>query len=255
MSVTPTMEMAAMTHVGLAREHNEDAVGYDLALGLAVVADGVGGRHWGEVASRLAVDRITSGLRQSLHARSRSAPEARDWVPTPSLLQATVHRTNSAIYRSRCDGTDNDRMATTLVAALFEHDRVTVAHVGDSRLYRLRDNQLSKLTSDHSLMQELIQKGYLTVEQANTSRYQHMLTRALGAASEVAAELGEHPTHPGDLYLLCSDGLTNVVSDADLNHTMQSSSRSLVELSQQLVDLANARGGPDNISVVLVRLA
>lgn len=254
MSVTPELEMAATTHAGQVRDHNEDAVRYDLTIGLAVVADGVGGRQSGEVASRLAVDHITAGMRESLQARSQSIPGERGWVPTPSLLQATVRRTNSAIYRSRRGGRDTERMATTLVAALFEHEQVTIAHVGDSRLYRLRDNQLRKLTADHSLVQELVQKGYMDANQAHGSKYQHMLTRALGAAPEVAAELGEHLTCPGDLYLLCSDGLTNVVPDVDLKAALQGSSGSLLELSQELVEVANNRGGPDNISVILVRV-
>ncbi len=246
------MEIVGLTHVGRVREQNEDAVGWDESIGLAVLADGVGGRNSGAVASRLAVDQIKSNLQAALASRDNAREPHDSRTAAKMLVDAAVHEVNSTIYRGSLVQPGCHGMATTVVVALFQFGCVTISHVGDSRLYRLRDRSLEQLTEDHSLVQELIQNGYLTASEAGHTTHRHVITRALGASREVEPEVQQHETKPGDVYLLCSDGLTNLVADHEIDATIRKHGDDLGVCAQQLVQQSNDRGGYDNVSVVLV---
>jgi protein phosphatase len=143
-------------------------------------------------------------------------------------------------------------MATTVVVAVFEEDQLTLTHVGDSRLYRLRGQILARLTEDHSLVQHMVQSGYLSAGEAQSSNYRNYVTRALGARAQVEFDVQQHPVQSGDRYLLCSDGLSNLIDDTEIASLVADTDADLENLARTLVALANQRGGPDNISVLLV---
>ncbi|HCA27240.1 MAG TPA: Stp1/IreP family PP2C-type Ser/Thr phosphatase, partial [Betaproteobacteria bacterium] len=240
-----------MTHLsdsGKVRPHNEDAVASDPACGVAVLADGMGGYNAGEVASGIAVTMIAGGLRTALqNGGPRQALDA--------LLRAEVEKANHAIYQAAQSQPQYGGMGTTAVAAVFFDNRVTVAHVGDSRLYRVRDGALVCLTRDHSLLQEQIDSGVISVEAARHSRNKNLVTRALGVDPTVLVEVGVFEVLPGDLYLLCSDGLNDMVADEEIGMALNVLGVNLPLAAQHLVALANDHGGRDNISVILVRAA
>ena len=240
MSLCPTLEICSLTHPGMVRAHNEDNHVVDAAGRFAILADGMGGYNAGEVASEMAVTLLAAGL-------SGSVPDRK------LLLKTQIERSNAAIFaasqtRAECAG-----MGTTLVAAMFHDNRVTVAHVGDSRLYRCRGEHLEVITRDHSLLQEQIDGGLISREEARMSSNKNLVTRALGVAPEVAVEVGEYPTLAGDVYLLCSDGLNDMVTDIHIQQVLLGNG-SLQDRAQQLVQTANANGGRDNVTVILVRL-
>ena len=247
---TPALEFGAATDRGRVRPHNEDSILADPVHGFALLADGVGGYNAGEVASHMAVTVIAEGLRAALQER-QSHPAAPDIA---SLLQHEIEATNAAIYYAGASHPVYSGMATTVVAAVFHDDRVTVGHVGDSRLYHLRAGELQALTRDHSVVQEQIDRGVLSPQAARRSPSRHLITRALGNEPTVQAELREYPLAPGDLYLLCSDGLFNAVEEDAIRQTLEGHA-DLHAAAQHLVRMANENGGWDNVSVILVRTA
>jgi len=241
--------MCGLSDVGRMRELNEDAVSWDVSMGLAIVADGIGGRRCGEVASRLAVETVKATLRESALARgSASALE-----PT-TLLQTSVERSNETVYRNATETTERLGMASTIVVALFERGGVTISNVGDSRLYRLRDDALELLTTDHTLVTEMVANGYITAQEARAHRHRNVVTRALGVSRKVDVDVFQHPSQSGDVYLLCTDGLTNLVAEIEIAATIVESGSDLSGAARRLVERANAQGGTDNVSVVLVRI-
>jgi len=245
-----SLEIVTRTDAGRVRPHNEDAVFGDAGSGLAILADGMGGYNAGEVASGLATMMLRTELPKAL------APDGgREGGVSPrEALDAEIGRINAAILRAAESQPRYAGMGTTLVAAVFRDDAMTVAHVGDSRLYRWRNGELKQLTRDHSVLQEQIDGGIITVEQARQSRNRNLLTRALGADPVVEADVADHPVQGGDVYLLCSDGLNDMVEDGDIAATLTGLSGQLESCAAQLVRLANDRGGRDNVSVVLVRV-
>jgi len=249
------LEMIAITDVGVKRNHNEDCVGVDLANGIAVLADGMGGHNAGEVASAMAVDLILRLIKDGLTrfpqgqldedtGFSREAVLARD---SAVLANNTIIET--AQTKPECAG-----MGTTLVIAVFFGDRIAVSHVGDSRMYLLRNEVLSHVTEDHSLIQEQVRRGLLTAEDARNSAIKNLVTRALGVEMDVEADVVEDIALEGDTYMMCSDGLTDVVPDEAIRLTMLEHSNNLEKAAQSLIDLANDAGGPDNISVIIIRV-
>lgn len=228
------MDVAGITDIGKVRARNEDAIGFDAALGLLVVADGMGGHNAGDVASRLAIEHLFAAAREG------------------GGLHAAVKRANEAILGAAQDP-DRYGMGTTVVAAWLDDDHIEIAHVGDSRLYRLREDGLQLLTRDHSQVQELVDRGILTPAQARVSTRRNFLSRALGTDPEVRIDCARHPLQQGDIFLLCSDGLTNMVEDEELAEALQAM-RSAQSVAERLVALANERGGRDNISVVIARV-
>ena len=247
-----SMEMYAATDVGRRRKHNEDCVKITPSHGIAVLADGMGGYNAGEVASAMAIDIITEELKQNLLSMPTAAIDsATGFTGESILLRNAIRHSNDAIYQAARTKTECAGMGTTVLAAVFYADRVTAAHVGDSRMYRLRDNILSHVTEDHSLIHEQVRRGLVTAADARNSSIKNLVTRALGIEQGVDPDIVEDTILPGDLYLLCSDGLTDVVSDEMIQQTMSRHSNQLENLATQLIHLANEAGGPDNISIIL----
>lgn len=244
--MTPA-EMAALTDPGQVRDGNEDSIAIRPEFGLAVLADGMGGHQAGEVASGMAVDIVARQLAQAL--AQQFPPVA---TQATQAIDQAIRAANQQIYetaraRSECAG-----MGSTIVVALFADDRLWVGHVGDSRLYQFRDGQLNQLTQDHSVVQELVNRGLFTLEEARQTVSKNLVTRALGVEAGIVADISEQPATANDLYLLCSDGLNEVVNDAEIAALLNSTDE-LTTMAQRLVARANDRGGPDNISVILVR--
>ncbi len=254
-TLSDALEIVLRTDTGRVREHNEDAVFANPHLGCVVLADGMGGYNAGEVASSMATTRLASELESALAAR---APHATDGPGGEAFagqcLRDAVADANAAIFQAAQDEAGYAGMGTTLVAALFFDDRVAVAHVGDSRLYRLRDGTLNLLTHDHSLLQEQIDSGLLSAEEARHSLNRNLVTRALGVDPLVEVDLAEHLVLPDDLYLLCSDGLNDMVPDEEIALALQTLSGHLELAATQLVEMANDQGGRDNVSVILVKV-
>lgn len=255
MNLTDALEVIRITDVGRRREHNEDAVASDLDIGLVILADGMGGYNAGEVASEMAILTIIAELKAQLsHMTPGSLIASLGMQQESQALQDAVAKANETIYsvaqtQPQCAG-----MGTTLVTALFTNNKLISGHIGDSRLYRLRSNALVQLTEDHSLLQEQLRSGLITVEQAKFSNNKNLVTRALGIDTEVQLEMHEHNVEVDDVYLLCSDGLTDLVDDHEIEMTLVSLNHNLELAANQLIQLANDYGGKDNISVILVRV-
>jgi protein phosphatase len=255
MNLAKALDIASATHTGMVRSHNEDAISSDGEVGLAVLADGMGGYNAGEVASGIAVALITSEMRQAIAKTGlHSLDQADGDLQAIRLLKGIVAKANTSIYQSASSQPQYAGMGTTLVVALFRDNRVSVAHIGDSRLYRLREEKLEQVTRDHSLLQEQIDSGMITKEAARRSQNKNLVTRALGIEPEVETEIHTYDVRPGDLYLLCSDGLNDMVEDEDIELTLNAMGSNLPLAANQLVQMANDNGGRDNVSVVLVRV-
>jgi len=255
MNLSQALEIATCTDPGMVRSHNEDSVAADASIGVAVLADRMGGYNAGEVASGMATTVLTAELQQLLasgEGRVMNGDAGR--AHAESILRTEIAKANASIYQAAQSQPQYAGMGTTLVVALFYDNRVTVAHIGDSRVYRLRGDELVQITKDHSLLQEQIDSGMITPEQARFSQNKNLVTRALGIDPTVDAEIREYQTRPGDLWLLCSDGLNDMVNDEDIGMTLQALSGNLKLAAQQLVQMANDNGGRDNVSVVLVRV-
>jgi PPM family protein phosphatase len=252
----PTMlDVANRSHPGMVRAHNEDAVFVDSA-GLAVLADGMGGYNAGEVASGIAVSVIKEGLLPELASgRDLSKVDVHTGLTHAALLlQQQIAAANKGIYEAAQNRPECAGMGTTVVAAVFHGTRVSIAHIGDSRCYRLRGGRFEQLTRDHSLLQEQIDSGQITPDQARFSLNKNLVTRALGIEAIVPADIAEYRVEPDDIYLLCSDGLTDMV-DTDVVHGVVDEQRATLDAAAtQLVELANQNGGRDNISVILARV-
>jgi len=233
---------AGRTDTGRKRPHNEDAIELLPDLGLLVLADGMGGYSAGEVASRIAVETVVQTVRNA------SPLERGDRV-----LEEAVAKANRSILEQSEKDPDRKGMGTTLVACLFRRRRITVAHVGDSRAYRLRRGRFKQLTTDHSLNQELLDRGYYTRLEARQAKNRHVITRALGVGPSVEASIQEESVAEGDIFLLCSDGLTDMVDDHSIRYALEVSEGNLQSRVDQLVSRANELGGRDNISVILAQ--
>jgi PPM family protein phosphatase len=243
-----TWDFAALTDPGRVRANNEDTIAFDATLGLVLLADGMGGYNGGEVASGMAIALLQASFGRWLaHAGPHANPKA-----LKRALQAGTDEANTAILDAGIANVQLQGMGTTLVLAAFGPHRSVVGHIGDSRCYRLRGEKLELLTRDHSLLQEQLDAGAITPEQAVLSPHRNLVTRALGIERHVELEMHEHSVKPGDLYLLCSDGLSEMVSDAQL-FTIMLQDIGLPEKATLLVASANDNGGRDNISVILAR--
>jgi serine/threonine protein phosphatase PrpC len=243
------IEIATATHPGMVRSHNEDSISADATSGLAVLADGMGGYNAGEVASGIAVAMISAELKKAL-----SAGNDLDAAAAERLVGEHAVRANNAIFQAAQSQAQYAGMGTTLVVALWHDNSLVVGHIGDSRLYRFRGNKLEQVTRDHSLLQEQIDSGLITKAQARHSQNKNLVTRAVGIDPEVEAEVHSYPVEAGDIYLLCSDGLNDKVTDEDMELTLSSLQANLPLAAAQLVQQANDNGGRDNVSVILVRV-
>jgi protein phosphatase len=243
-----------MSDAGRVREHNEDTIGTDADIGLVVLADGMGGYKAGEVASGIAVRTLMSLLKDAVEREDLTVRDAATGLSRPGiLLRDAIQRANKIIYQTARTQANCEGMGTTVVAGLFFDDKLTIAHVGDSRLYRMRGQDFTQVTQDHSLLQELVARGFYTPEEAQRAASKNYVTRALGVEPTVEVDVTEVPVLKDDLFLLCSDGLSDMVEDDDIQLTISTFGANLETLAKQLVLLGNDNGGRDNISIVLVR--
>lgn len=253
-SLSDALEIVVKTDPGMVRSHNEDSVFGNPHRGLVILADGMGGYNAGEVASGMATTVLSTELDAAFATRSPDDVNPDGTPYSHAAVREHVARTNSAIYNAAESQPQYAGMGTTLVLALFHDDRVTAAHIGDSRLYRLRDGVLEQLTRDHSLLQEQIDAGMISAEEARHSQNKNLVTRALGVDPEVETEIHDHEVRVGDIYLLCSDGLNDMVEDEETALTLQALGANLELAATQLIQMANDNGGRDNVSVILVKV-
>lgn len=255
MGVRVRIVSGGVTDVGRVRTNNEDCYQIVASLNLFVLSDGMGGEAHGEIASALAVETVVKHCQDA-----ESNPAARvlgavepNWSAQTKRLSTAVHLANKNIFKSAEDHPDQHGMGATLTAVWISGAKLSIAHVGDSRAYLLRGGSLLQLTRDHSLVAEQVRRGILTAAEAEESDMQSVLLRALGAQEQIEVDAEEHTLFPRDLLLLCSDGLTRMVTEPEIAGTLQAETEP-VRAAEKLIALANERGGPDNITVVIIRL-
>lgn len=236
------MEIGFKSDRGSVKKHNEDSLLADERMGLFVLADGMGGHSAGEIASHIAVDRIAGRVRAGL-AQGLRAEE---------ILPDAMVKANSAIFNAAQTDPWWTDMGTTAVAALLNGERVVLCHVGDSRAYLIDETGIRQLTHDHTFVAEWLRSGAITPAEARTHEARHGLTMALGVEDSVEPDVSEWPLHAGQVLLLCSDGLTDVLEDHEIMDTVRAITDPQ-EACDALVAQANDKGGPDNISVVLIK--
>jgi len=255
MSLRGKIALAEFTDTGRVRDHNEDAIGSDPDIGLMVLADGMGGYNAGEVASGIAVQIVSELAAEGASRENRDEIDPHSGLMRQSIvLRDAVYRANKIIFQTAQSQTHCEGMGTTIVACMFYDNKVSVAHVGDSRAYRLRGGAFEQLTLDHSLLQELVDRGFYSAEEAQHSTNKNYVTRALGVEPTVEVEVHEYAVLPEDVYLLCSDGLQDMVEDEDIHLTISTFNASLDIVGKQLIELANDHGGRDNVSVQLAQV-
>lgn len=248
------LEVASATDAGAIRSFNEDSIAADSDLGLLVLADGMGGYKAGDVASSMATGLVMDSLKRMLSQMALSPVRSAKLSPESLAVKSTVEKTNLAIYKTAQTDNKYTGMGTTIVLILFHHGLATIAHVGDSRLYRLRQGRLELLTHDHSLLQEQVEMGLISSEDAKVSHNRNLVSRALGVEAEIKVDVSEHSVQPDDIYLLCSDGLNDMVDDPDIELAMSELRANLPLAASQLVQMANDNGGYDNVSVLIAKV-
>jgi PPM family protein phosphatase len=255
MTMSSAIEIVSRTNPGKVRSHNEDFVAHENETGVVLLADGMGGYNAGEVASGMAAGIIVEGLGRTWRALTSDKRVLSESASAAgNAIQEQVERANWAIFEKAQNEPQCAGMGTTLVVGLFYDNQLTVGHIGDSRMYRLRGESLDQITKDHSLLQEQVDGGLISKEDARKSRNKNLLTRALGIDPKVEAEIRSFDVLPGDTYLLCSDGLNDMVDDEEIRLTLLTLQSNLALAGEQLVLAANDNGGRDNISVVLVKV-
>jgi len=255
MTLRSKIRCVGMTDTGKVREHNEDTIAADGDIGLLVLADGMGGYNAGEVASGIAVKTVLNLIREQVEREDLTVLDKESGMTRPSIiLRDAIHRANKIIYQTARSQPQCEGMGTTIVAALFFDNRVSIAHVGDSRMYRLRSDRFEQVTMDHSLLQELVDRGFYSAEEAQRAANKNYVTRALGVEPNVEVELQESTVQKGDVYVLCSDGLSDMVEDDDIHLTISTFGANLDTVAKQLIQLANDNGGRDNVSAVMAQV-
>lgn len=255
MSLKGKFAHVEITDVGRVRDHNEDAIGAQPEFGLWVLADGMGGYNAGEVAAGIAVNTVIDLVSEACRREKRNEVEPESGYMRQTIaLRDAISRANKIINQTAQSQPQCEGMGTTLVACLFYDNHASVAHVGDSRLYRLRGNKFEQITMDHSLLQELVDRGFYSQEEAQRSTNRNYVTRALGVEATVDVEVQEIEVQPGDYFLLCSDGLPDMVEDEDIHLTISTFENDVDTIAEQLVKLTNDNGGRDNVSVVVVHV-
>jgi len=248
-----SLECFAKTDTGMVRSHNEDFIAVSPEHGYVILADGMGGYSAGEVASSIAATVVQEMLEEQLpqHFREWSRHSDRQ---LQQLVQQSVARANASIIDAAENEPQFHGMGTTVVVGLFQQDRLILAHVGDSRAYRWRDGELAQITRDHSLLQEQIDAGLISPEAAQHSPNRNLITRAVGVDRALDIEVHEHATRAGDIYLLCSDGLSDMLTGEQIAATLKEFGADLESACGTLVQRANTHGGKDNISVILAKV-
>jgi protein phosphatase len=256
MNLAQSLQSASLTDPGRVRDHNEDCIEARPEIGLYVLADGMGGYNAGEVASGMATSLIADGLMEAWQPTEVARmPREEAKALAERLIREQVARANTAIFTTSQNNPECAGMGTTLVTCLFHDDFVAVAHIGDSRLYRLRGEAMEQVTRDHSLLQEQLDSGLITPEEAKLSQNKNLVTRALGIDPTVETEVHVYDAMPDDVYLLCSDGLSDMVEDDEIRLTLTTLKTNPSLTVQQLIQAANDNGGRDNISAMLIRVA
>jgi serine/threonine protein phosphatase PrpC len=248
---TLQVKIAGFTDIGLRRNHNEDHIGFNQQHAIAVLADGMGGHQAGEVAAHMAVNSVLEKLQKFCEKKS-SVP-----ITSSQLLEFvsnSISHSNSVIFNAAESIDEHKGMGTTLVAAVIRDSKIYAGHVGDSRLYLFRGRALRRITRDHSLVQDLIDKGFYTEEEAKSASVGHIVTRSLGTKPEVEVDTVEHDAQPNDILLLCSDGLSDMVADWQIEETLADHQKDINKTAKKLIMLANRNGGKDNISVILMQV-
>jgi len=255
MKINEALQICGQTNPGMLRSHNEDSIASEKGCGLVVLADGMGGYNAGEVASGIAVSVVATEVNQRL---LKESPAIRDSASGEELglqlLRDNIKKANASIFNAAQSQPQYSGMGTTVVAGLFYDNRVVVGHIGDSRMYRLRGEVLESITRDHSLLQEQIDGGMISVADARLSKNKNLVTRAVGIDADVEVEIHVHDVTVGDIYLLCSDGLNDMVEDEDISDMLFAMQRNLPLAVEQLIQMANDNGGRDNVSVMLVKV-
>jgi len=255
MNLKDKITITGLTDPGRVREKNEDAIGYDSSLGLIVLADGMGGHRGGEIARNITVDTIIDQVQQQLpEINAGEIDEASGFSKESICIQDAIVAANEMVYKTAENNPEHKGMGTTIVVLQFYNNTFSLAHIGDSRCYRLRSSKFEQITKDHSLLQELIDRGFYTPEEAGNSMNKNLVTRALGIDPVVMPDIQEDIVLKNDIYLLCSDGLTDLVEDEHICLTIKQFSDNLEEAAKQLITKANKNGGKDNISVMLCRV-
>jgi len=255
MALKDKVATALATDVGRVRGNNEDAVAEDAEIGLLVLADGMGGYNAGEIASGIAIATVQDVVRREWPTLKRGSIDADSGYSYEALLlRRAVETAHTTIYQVSQSQPQCAGMGTTVVAALLHDDRMSIAYVGDSRLYRYRQGTLEQITRDHSLVEELIARGHYTREEALRLVRKNIVTRALGVEVEVLVDILEDTVEPGDVVLICSDGLTDMVTDDTMALTLGKYADNLDLASKTLINQALEAGGRDNVSVVLARI-
>jgi protein phosphatase len=249
------VESYGATDVGLRRQTNQDCLLFDDAIGLYVVADGMGGHSAGEVASKLAVDTVHTFVRQNRLSNGISWPggiEA-ELSYSGNLLRTAIMLANLKVWEESESRAELAGMGTTIVAALAEDNVLTVGSAGDSRVYRIRRNEIRQLTTDDSWVQAALEKGVLNRDQLRNHAMRNVITKAIGANEDIEPRIIEEPLEPGDLCLLCSDGLHGIIGDYEILELVRSAGDDLKGAVENLIAAAKDGGGKDNITVILVR--
>lgn len=249
--VQTQVKIAGFTDIGLRRTHNEDHIGFNQNLGIAVLADGMGGHQAGEIAAQMAVSSVLESLQNLVSQQNPGS------ITSSQLLEYVSHTisdSNCKIFEAAESQQEHKGMGTTVVAAVVNGNRCYAGHVGDSRLYLFRNRQLKRMTRDHSLVQDLIDKGFYTEAEARNAHVGHVVTRALGTRSDVEVDTIYHDLEPHDVLMLCSDGLSDMVADWQIEETLHEQGEDLNRAAKKLIGLANMQGGKDNISVILMQV-
>jgi protein phosphatase len=249
------IEVAGKSDIGCVRANNEDNFGYDLRYGIFVVCDGMGGQAAGEVASKLGVDVLLAYFRHELDAGDPLGfePPVQAKSEAGRALAAAVHLANRTIHERSLQQINQAGMGSTLVAAAIQDNALSIANVGDSRIYLMRHGVIQQLTQDHSLVMEQVRQGYITREQAEQSDMQNIIPRALGSEETVEPDVEDLAVLPDDILLMSSDGLTRYVRDQEILQVV-SSSPNLEQACDGLIQAAKDRGGDDNITCLLLRI-
>ncbi len=251
-----SLEFAGITDTGCSRTKNEDCITWDAQLGLAILADGMGGANAGEVAGQITAETVLKEVRESIENQPYGlgvVDEGNTHNRASLVLRNSLLKANSVVLRIAHDQPECSGMGTTALIVLFYDNSLSAGHVGDSRLYQLRNGQLTQLTEDHTVLQEVLNTGIYSVEAAEETVSKNIVTRAVGVAADLNVDIVKLATVPGDLYLMCSDGLSDLVSDDEIQTTLMTGER-LNDLAKNLVDLAIKKGGNDNISVILIKV-
>ncbi len=249
-----TVQVAGKSDVGCVRTNNEDNFGYDTRFGVYVVCDGMGGQAAGEVASKMGVDSVLAYFRSATNGNFPVIGRKFEGVsPMANALASAVQLANQRIFERASADSAHAGMGSTIVGALIKDNYVALAHVGDSRIYLIREGKIQQLTNDHSLVMEQVRRGLITLEEAEQSEMQNIIIRALGSEEGVEPDVDEMIARPGDILVLATDGLTKHVKDPHMLELVQKSA-TLEQACDKLIQAAKDHGGDDNITVVMVKI-